>query len=120
MATLKIATPQMILDAVIKGENAAKAKAKANGTKEYQGIHVVYSGLNEWLKLKGFDARESTTRAVASGKVFGRGAKGGYILSSTPFKSVEMNNARLAVFEAPTPSRQVKSVADAANKAGKS
>ena len=101
MATLKIAAPEMILEKVKLGEAAARAKAKANGTTEYQGIHVVYSGLNSWLKAKGFDARESTTRAVDSGKVFGRGARGGYILSSTPFKSVVENSARLAVFDGP-------------------
>ena len=92
MTTLKIASPELIHQLVSAAEKSQVAAGKP------ASVHVVYSGLNEWLKLNGYDARASTNKAVEAGKVYGRGCKGGYLLSTKPFKSVEVNNARMAVF----------------------
>ena len=99
MATLKIASPELIHKLVSAAEKSQTEAGKS------ARVHVVYSGLNEWLKLNGYDARASTAKATASGKVYGRGCKGGYLLSTKPFKSVEVNNARLAVFNTAIKSR---------------
>uniref|UniRef100_A0A6M3ISJ5 Uncharacterized protein n=1 Tax=viral metagenome TaxID=1070528 RepID=A0A6M3ISJ5_9ZZZZ len=61
-----------------------KAMQEAN---QGRPIHVVYSGLNQALRNKGFDPRASVAAAVEIGKLYGRGARGGYMVSTTPFRA---------------------------------
>lgn len=78
----QIMSPTVLLELV----KTMEAQAKADGS-EYTSVHVVYSGLNAALEARGYNARESTTRAVDRGMLFGRGVRGGYMISSKPFGS---------------------------------